>query len=114
MTIDLTNITSPFGLLDVETQAQLLAARKAKMRFEWYNGFGWVSHDLAPFSKTGTYRLAPGQVWPKPEPRREVRYVHLLEGGSATMQVDKYHGRWGALRIIARVRVELVEGQFDD
>ena len=115
MTIDLTTITTPFGLLDDETQAQLRAAKKAGMRLEYYDGLGWASYNPTYFSQTATYRLPPGQVWPKPEPKREVRYAHLLSNGSTMTLLNKCEDdQDNDPHIIARARVELVEGQFDD
>ena len=117
MTIDLTTITTPFGLLDAETQAQLQAAHKAGMLIELFVDAGWAVAPEPAFRKTSAYRLAPGQVWPKPEPRRAVRYVFLLADGTtrygpsayAQCLVETY-----GIKIIARARVEVVEGNYDD
>ena len=115
MTIDPTTITTPFGLLDDETQAQLEAAFYTGMKIESV-GFDseWSINRHPAFEGPFTYRLAPGQVWPKPEPKCEVRYVHLLENGNTFSGSKPLNGFILGRRITARARVELVEGQFDD
>lgn len=114
MTIDLTTITTPFGLLDEETQAQLQAAHKAGMLIELFVGASWAIAYEPDFSKTITYRLTPGQVWPKPEPKREVRYVHLWDDGCVSLNRDKLDGRYSGIHIVGRARVEVVKGHYDD
>lgn len=116
MTIDLTKITTPFGLLDNETQEQLRAAHDAGMLLQLYLANGWdnPSRDYNFNRPYCVYRLAPGQVWPKPEPKRDVRYFHLWDDGFVSLNRDKLEGRHNGVSIIARARVEVVEGQFDD
>lgn len=115
---DLTTITTPFGLLDDETQAQLRAAEDAGMYIQYYSYLGsWIEKKVGIFNFGTTYRLAPGQVWPKPEPKRAVLYVHLLEDGTTRYGPPAYAQclvETDGIKIIARVRVEIVEGQFDD
>lgn len=77
MTIDLTTITTPFALLDEETQEQLRAAQSAGMKIEFHDAirWRWASKLKDYFEPAITYRLASGQVWPKPEPEPK-----LVEG----------------------------------
>lgn len=115
MTINLTTIREPFGLLDDETQAQLMVAEQAGMRIERFSFSGEWSVKLEDgFFPSVTYRLAPGQVWPKPEPKRAVRYLHLLGDGRVELDCLPNVGMWFKSPIIGRARVEVVEGRFDD
>jgi hypothetical protein len=64
MTQDLTQITTPFGLLDVETQNALKAAflDGKEIQFYTYEGF-WKTMGRNPiWSKIATYRVKPAPV----------------------------------------------------
>ena len=64
MTQDLTKITTPFGLLDVETQAALVAAYKDGQTIQFHTSGGFWKHRYpAPlWFKTKTYRVKPEPV----------------------------------------------------
>ena len=67
--MDLTNITTPFGLLDAETQAALKAHGGP---YEYYGPVGWENFDRPSWSTNYTYRV-------RPEPLRplSVRWEHI-------------------------------------
>ena len=55
-TVDLTTITTPFGLLDDDTQKAL---REYDDVIEVWNGEKWVKRDCPSFVKSHTYRAKP-------------------------------------------------------
>lgn len=59
---DLTKITTPFGLLDKETQGAL---RSHEGPIEYYNGLNWGEVARKNWSNTGTYRAKrePMTIW---------------------------------------------------
>jgi hypothetical protein len=59
---DLTKITTPFGLLDKETQEALVAAPLVTVQF-WDGPYGWKDHDNSEFFSRNVYRV-------KPQPRK--------------------------------------------
>jgi hypothetical protein len=61
--IDLTKITTPFGLLDKETQSAL---REYDGTIEWFNGSIWVCNGHTFFYNSSTYRAKPLKLpeWP--------------------------------------------------
>jgi hypothetical protein len=61
MTVDLTTITTPFGLLDEATQNAL---RECGGPWEIYTSRGWEWIDYPSFCRRTTYRLKPQP--PKP------------------------------------------------
>lgn len=66
---DLTKITTPFGLLDPETQGALMAHKENGGTLQvWSCRLGWQPYPLADLSKAGVFRAAPGSVTPAPAP----------------------------------------------
>jgi hypothetical protein len=53
---NLTKITTPFGLLDKETQSAL---REYDGTIEWFNGSTWITKDHSGLFSTSTYRTKP-------------------------------------------------------
>lgn len=84
MTRDLTKITTPFGLLDEETQRALLAHGGP---YEFYSSSGW-SRVSPVWSKAATYRVAE---LPKTKPSIDWSHVAPLYGWLAA---DAYGAAW--------------------
>ena len=60
MTHDLTKITTPFGLLDTETQKALMEAHRNGKAAQIYTRRGWCDTKLTPdWCASVTYRIKP-------------------------------------------------------
>jgi hypothetical protein len=57
--MDLTKITTPFGLLDPETQAALKAHGGP---YEMFHGLGWMENGHYDFNSSITYRVKPAPL----------------------------------------------------
>lgn len=73
---DLTKITEPFGLLDKETQRELISARNVCEQFQVYDDAGWEDCPRPPahLLSNRVYRL-------KPEPKTVTVYGFFPAGG---------------------------------
>lgn len=86
------------------------------MTLQIYTSNGWIDLPGPITNDTAIYRLKPGQVWPKPAPKKGIGYVNIYRD-----RPKHFHNTLGEAReayregsSIARVRVEWTEGQFDD
>jgi hypothetical protein len=93
MTQDLTKITTPFGLLDAETQKALMEAHRNGKAAQIYTRRGWCDIKLTPdWCASVTYRIKP-----EPEPEVVSRWVNVYDhevvvSESSRELADKYAG----------------------
>jgi hypothetical protein len=77
MTHDLTKITTPFGLLDAETQDALRQAYSDNIGVQLYTSRGWINLMGSPsWYGSSTYRI-------KPEPEVVSRWWNVYDHGVA-------------------------------
>lgn len=85
--LDLTKITTPFGLLDEATQAALQAHGGPWQ--VWESPYGWKSAPAPFWTMTSTYRVAPSAAPAKPAPREVVRWAHYDDDGRFQASFDE-------------------------
>ena len=91
MTHDLTKITTPFGLLDAETQDALRQAYSDNIGVQVYTRHGWIDMVVSPeWYGSCTYRI-------KPEQEVVSRWVNVYDhevvvSESSRELADKYAG----------------------
>jgi hypothetical protein len=100
MTHDLTKITTPFGLLDAETQDALRQAYSDNIGVQVYTRHGWTDMVLSPeWYGSCTYRI-------KPDPKLVSQWVNIYaqsvgnqENSRREVDVAAVNGRICVLRI---------------
>lgn len=78
MTVDLTKIEKPFGLLDAETRKALAEAHHAGAKIEFFRGPNWVNTEKPVWALENVYRVKeppkPREWWVHPEKRSVLSY----------------------------------------
>jgi hypothetical protein len=100
MTHDLTKITTPFGLLDAETQDAIRQAYSDNIGVQLYARHGWIDMVVSPsWYGSSTYRI-------KPEPGMVSQWVNIYaqsvgnqENSRREVDVAAVNGRVCVLRI---------------
>ncbi len=84
--MDLTAITTPFGLLDADTRAAL---EQSAGPFECWHGRGWMPVMTRPaFDEVFVYRVKPVAVEQPREGWRLVNFLHATEDAAKAFRAE--------------------------